>query len=176
MTATNAHWINCLRRTWVLFDIDNLLNALMGACRHDEQSYNFLSWKWIMHNTLCALNRRSEASQSLIISSFVLCSPIRKVQSPIYMQNYPTLWKAVCRVPCCVSQCAQRLNHLHKHTQTGAASNICCCRERSSLRYEAVKHTDTPFTVTGFHSNMEPCQDSNCIIGRAQGTIVLLHQ
>ncbi len=56
-----------------------------------------------------------------MIALFVLSSPIMRVQSPIYLQNYPELFLA----PCCVSQRApwlKRPNTTHINTRTHAHS------------------------------------------------------
>lgn len=78
----------------------------MNAFRHNEQCNKSLSWKWTMQNTLSAMSLCSEASLSVITALCVLRGPIRRMQSPIYLRNYPELWETVFPAPCCVSQCA----------------------------------------------------------------------
>lgn len=85
-----------------------------------------------------------------MIALFVLSSPIRQMQSSIYLQNYPALWKTVLLAPW-----VPRRDYQHKDIRTHittAASNIWCC-ERTSLQmaclvalynFMPLKHADTP--------------------------------
>lgn len=110
----------------------------MNAFRRNERCNKSLLWKWTIQNTLSAMNCCSEASLSVITALFVLCSPIRRMQSPIYLQNYPELWETVFPAPCCVSQCALWLKpQTWINMQTTAAPNIWCY-ELASLQKRQV--------------------------------------
>lgn len=116
---------------FMLSDFNGLLNAepLMNAFRRNERCNKSLLWKWTIQNTLSAMNRCSEASLSVITALFVLRSPIRRMQSPIYLQNYPELWETVFPAPCCVSQCALWLK-----PQTRINMHDDCCSRHLVLR------------------------------------------
>lgn len=78
-------------KTVCVVDFSGLHNSepLMHTFGCNEHCHNSLLWKWAIQ---IALNWCSETSQSWMITLFMLSSPIRRVQSSIYLQNYPELW------------------------------------------------------------------------------------
>lgn len=149
-----------------------------------------------MSHTQCPQCTESEFRSIPVLNDHFICvvEPHQASAKPHLPAELPRTLKVhfpsttLCFTVCPATKTANSKAHKHTHILTTAAPNIWCWwaglfakgGSCGAQRFHAccwiITATQIHLYCHRFYTNMECRQDSNCITGREQGTIELLHQ